>query len=322
MTPEPAPFRHDLADGPEGARAWWIRCPDGVRLRVGHFPAGGDRGTVLLFPGRTEYIEKYGRTARDLVARGFDVLAVDWRGQGMADRLVDDPLTGHVQDFEDYQTDVDAVLKALRDLGLPEPLYLLAHSMGGCIGLRALLRRIPVQAAAFTGPMWGIHMASVMRPAAWALSWSGSRTGLGHRYVPGTKPASYVASEPFENNVLTSDREMFDYMRGQVTSEPSFRLGGPSLRWLGAALAECRALAAEPSPPVPCVTFVGVRERIVDTDRIRDRMTRWPQARLVYLEGAEHEVLMEDPATRAWLADEAAALYGACKGTLQPRISA
>lgn len=308
---EPAPFHADLAQGPEGSRAYWMRTEDGVRIRVGVFPCEQARGTVLLFPGRTEYVEKYGRTAADFTARGYGVLTIDWRGQGLADRLLSNDRIGHVNHFTDYQKDVDAALRAAAALDLPRPWHLLAHSMGGAIGLRAAMRGIPVASTVFTGPMWGIQISALMRPAAWALSWGGAKVGLGHKIAPGTKSDSYVVSEPFEDNTLTSDREMFDYMRAQVLAEPSLQLGGPSLRWLNEALADGRALAGRPSPDVPCLTFVGSNERIVDTDRIRDRMAHWPGGRLELIAGGEHEVLMQGPEVRAHVTGRAVALFDA-----------
>ena len=38
--------------------------------------------------------------------------------------------------------------------------------------------------------------------------------------------------------MLTTDREMWAYMRDQVRAVPEFALGGPSLAWLGAALVD------------------------------------------------------------------------------------
>jgi len=154
MALTPAPLFTDIHPGPEGGMAHWVETSDGKRIRVGHWPVSGAKGTVLLFPGRTEYIEKYGPAASDLAARGLGTIAIDWRGQGLADRLLDDPRVGHVDAFSDYQKDVAAMLRAARALSLPRPFYLLAHSMGGCIGLRAVIEGLPVQAAAFTGPMW------------------------------------------------------------------------------------------------------------------------------------------------------------------------
>ena len=112
----PAPFHAEVADAPEGARAFWLTASDGVRLR-GVVWAGGRRGTAVLFPGRTEFAEKYGRVARALVARGFAVAVIDWRGQGLSDRQPLNPMLGHVEDFRDYQRDVAALLDLVAELG-------------------------------------------------------------------------------------------------------------------------------------------------------------------------------------------------------------
>ena len=311
---ENAPLFHDVADGPDGGRAFWLRAADGVRIRVGHWPcAHGEavRGTVLLFPGRTEYVEKYGRAAADLAGRGYDTLTIDWRGQGLADRLLKDRRVGHVGQFTDYQKDVAAMVEAAQALDLPRPYYLLAHSMGGCIGLRALMEGLPVAAGAFTGPMWGIQMATATRPAAWALSWGAPRLGLGHHLAPGTKPETYVLAEPFDDNTLTRDADMYGYMRHQMTTYPQLCLGGPSLRWLNEALVEMAGLARRPAPPQPCLTYLGTQERIVCPARIAARMDGWADSALRYVQGGEHEVMMDTPATRAMVFNGVAAHFAA-----------
>ena len=288
----PAPFHAALARAPAGGAAHWIEADDGARLRLAAWPAGG-RGTVLILPGRTEYIEKYGPAAGELAARGFAAAVIDWRGQGLSDRLLEDAETGHVLEFGDYQRDLAAALAAMRGLGLPEPLFLLAHSMGGCIGLRALMSGFPVRAAVFSAPMWGIRIAQALRPVAWALSLGARRLGQGHRYAPGTGPVNYVAMAEFADNVLTTDPEMYAFMRGQIAAEPSLALGGPSLHWLHEALKETAALRRLPSPVLPALTVLGSRERVVDPRPIHARMARWPGGRLDLVPGAEHEVMME-----------------------------
>lgn len=294
MTYAAAPLYTDVADGPDGGEAVWLTASDDVRLRAGIWPGeGAARGTVLLFPGRTEYVEKYGRTARELGQNGYATLVMDWRGQGLADRLHPDALAGHVDRFTDYQRDVAAAVDLARAKGLPEPYFLIAHSMGGCIGLRAVMEGLPVAACVFTGPMWGIHISAPVRPAAWVLGWGSGKLGLGGTYAPGTKPEAYVIAEPFEDNQLTTSPEMFHHLQKQIGRYPELALGGPSLTWLHEALKECRALSRMPSPDVPCLTFVGSNERIVDVPRIHDRMKRWPNGRLEVVDGGEHEVLME-----------------------------
>lgn len=308
MTAEPAPFFAEVADGPPDGRAEWRRTRDGVRIRCGYWP-GGDKGTVLLFPGRTEYIEKYGRTAARFAAQGYAVATVDWRGQGLADRLLDDPMRGHVTRFEDYALDVEALVAGARAQGLAEPFHLVAHSMGGCIGLAALHAGLPVKSAVFTGPMWGIAMSSMVRPVAWVLSFLSRPFGLGWGYVPGSEPETYVAASAFADNVLTTDAGMFEYMRRQVAAHPGLALGGPTLHWLYAALVETRRLRARPAPAVPALTFLGTNERVVDTRPIHAVMARWPGGRLEMIEGAEHEVLMETPEIQARVFGETCAHF-------------
>jgi lysophospholipase len=303
-------LHHDLADGPPGGRAFWIRADDGVRLRAAFWP-GGDAGTVVLIPGRTEYIEKYGRAAADLAQRGYSTLCIDNRGQGLADRLAPNPMMGHVRRFADYQRDLAALLTLAEGLDVPHPLFLMGHSMGGAIGMRAVMQGYPVRAAVFSAPMWGIAMAPLLRPVARVVGPVARAVGLGLRYAPSTSPLPYVLSAPFEGNTLTTDRAMWDWMVGHLHAQPGLQLAGPSLQWLDEALAECRWLQGQTPPPLPCLTMLGGNERIVDTGAVQAIMARWPGARLDMVPGAEHELMMETPARRAAFFDTAAALFRA-----------
>lgn len=305
----PAPFFADVAEGPTGGHAVWVKATDGTRLRLGYWPKGDAKGTVLMLPGRTEYVEKYGRTAVDFHQRGYAMVAIDWRGQGLADRQLEEPFKGHVDDFAEYQQDFDAMIAFARAQKLPEPYFMLAHSMGGCIGLRALANGAPVQAASFTAPMWGILMAAWMRPMALAISTAARWFHLDDRLTPGTSEKTYVLAQGFAGNSLTTDADMWGYMQRQATAHPELTLGGPSLGWLNAALRECHALSLLQSPGVPTQTALGGAEKIVDVGPIHARMSVWQNGSLDLYPSAEHEILMETAATRATFADKAAALF-------------
>ena len=308
---ENAPFFEDVADGPKGGAAYWLQADDGIRIRVAQWPLAKAKGTVLLFPGRTEYAEKYGRAAKEYQARGYALVAVDWRGQGKADRLTGNHGLGHVKNFADYQLDVDAVIANLRDTGMPEPYFLVAHSMGGCIGLRALHNRLPVKAAAFSAPMWGISIAQPLRTAAWAIGIVGPMIGLGGLVSPGRSTENYVEEAPFEGNELTNDPVMFTYMRDQLAAHPDLGLGGPSINWVGKALAEMRALDQMQSPNYACFTGLGTNETIVDPDRIKSRMARWAKGELAIYDNAKHEIMIEVKDVRDDFFDRSAALFDA-----------
>ncbi len=284
---------------------------DGVRLRAVHWNRSASAGTVLLLNGRTEYAEKYGRVASEFARLDYALLTVDWRGQGLSDRLRGDRTLGHVERFGDYQLDVEAMVAHARELGLPTPWFLLSHSMGGAIGLRALIDGLPVRAAAFSAPMWGIQMASALKPVAWSVSEMGRQLGLGHLLTPGQEPHCYVSRCDFADNTLTSDRESFELMRAQVTAEPDLALGGPSLHWLNEALREMWRLMYTRLPAIPALVVVGTDEVVVDPARIRRRVANWPGARLVTIPTARHEVLMETPAIRSRVLREIAAHFAA-----------
>lgn len=306
MTLEPAPL--GACDAPGGGRAFWLSAADGARLRVAHWP--GDR-CVLVLPGRTEAIEKYGLVVADLAAAGWGALVVDWRGQGLSPRLTTDPLRGHVARFADFQADLDAVLAAAETLA-PGPMPWLAHSMGGCIALRGAMRGLGPKAVAFSAPMLGLaqppHLLTLVRLAG-AMA---QPLGLDRGYAPTTGPAFGLPGMGFEGNNLTADRAQFDRMKAQIAAEPKLALGGPSLRWMAAALDEMGDLAARPSPgAMPALFGLGTEDAIVSVAAIRARAARWPGAALAEYPGARHEILMERPAVRDDFLRRAIALFDA-----------
>jgi lysophospholipase len=306
-----APYYAEIAGGPEGGAAHWLTTSDGLRIRAAHWNAADAKGTVLIFPGRTEFIEKYGDTAKELQERGFASIAIDWRGQGIADRMTPNRAVGHVGEFSDYQNDVAALMAHAAELDLPRPYFLVAHSMGGCIGLRAMMNGLDVNAVMFSAPMLGMKIAPHMRPVAWGLSTLSLALGFDKMMAPGQMEEGYVLREDFAANTLTNDPETWAMLGRQLQAQPDLGLGGPSLRWLNKSLREMRALSQMPSPATPCLTFLGTDEEIVDPQRIKDRMNVWPNGTLRVIPGGKHEMLMDLPDLRKQVFDETTALFEA-----------
>jgi len=306
-----APLYEEIAGGPAGGAAHWLTTSDGMRIRAGHWNSANAKGTVLIFPGRTEFVEKYGATAKALQERGYASLAIDWRGQGIADRMTPNRAIGYVGEFADYQHDVAATLAYAEEIGLPRPYFLLGHSMGGCIGLRSLNEGLDVAAVMFSAPMWGVQMAAPLRPVAWGLSAVSTPLGFDQTLAPGQLEEGYALRASFEENTLTNDPDMWALFGKQLQLHPDLGLGGPSLRWLNASLREMHRLSSTPSPRLPCMTYLGTDEAIVDPFRIRARMKNWPDGVLRVIEGGKHEMLMDTPELRTKIFDETAAFFDA-----------
>lgn len=305
---EPAPL-HIGAEGSPDGQAFWTAAEDGTRLRVALWRAADAAGTVLLFPGRTEYVEKYGDIATALNRAGLSVLAIDWRGQGLSAHRDPRVRMGDVERFLDYQKDVAALSATADALALPPARVLLAHSMGGTIGLRALHRGLGVRAAAFSAPMWGLPLRGMRRPLAWALSSAATRAGRPDLYPPGHPRESYVLTADPVQNTLTSDLRTLAQMRALMSDHPELALGGPSLRWVHEALVEMRALAHLAPPPLRAYTAVGSDERVVDPQAIRRAMSRWKSGEIDLFSGARHEIMMEVPIHRDRFLSRAIALF-------------
>ncbi|MDO5659094.1 MAG: alpha/beta hydrolase [Paracoccus sp. (in: a-proteobacteria)] len=295
----PAPFMQLPGVDLPPAHALWLRAADDLRLRAVLWTAPAARGTLLLFPGRTEYCEKYDAIARLLTARGLHVLAIDWRGQGLSDRLLDDPRPGHIGSFADYQKDVAELVRAAEALDLPQPWHLLAHSMGGAIGLAALAEGLPVVTASFSAPMWGILHGPLPRGAVTAISHLAGRVGRSGKPAIGTGGGgTYLLDEPFSGNLLTGYAPEWARLLVEAESWPELTIGGASWGWVAEAMSECARLSRLPAPDLPALISLGSDEAIVSPQAIRQRAAGWQRARLLELDGVRHEVLMDAPRHR------------------------
>ncbi|MEM1151088.1 MAG: alpha/beta hydrolase [Pseudomonadota bacterium] len=282
---------------PDGAELVWFKGASGRRLRACVVPAlqsDAARGTVLVCPGRTEFIEKYFEVARDLQAKGFAALILDWPGQGLSDRLLEDRGKGHIDDFQTFMGALRNGLDALEDQ-LPRPHVSLAHSMGGAIALAAISEElVKVEAAAFCAPMWGLRTRVFgMRYLVWAMRAMG-RSG-DYAQQPGPP-------ERFKDNIVTHDERRWQIHRDLVDTAPDLGLGPVTWGWLGASLAIVRTFARKSkleAIDIPVLVASAEQEKLVDNRSHARVVSSLPKCEHIEVEGALHEILMETDDKRA-----------------------
>jgi lysophospholipase len=287
---------------PDGAEEIWFEGRGGLKLRAVCAPSAQrpPRGSVILCNGRTEFIEKYFELIRWFQARGFAVLTLDWRGQGLSDRHLPNPLKGHLESLDDPVSDLAALLKLAADK-LPRPHLLVAHSMGGGIALRALqTRRIEVEAAIFSAPMWGI--AGLKN---WQKRFARFMTaiGAGTSFAPGA--ARTWKKEPFKRNPVTHDRERYARAQALVMAEPRLALAGVTLGWVNAAVTAFEGFdqpGALAHLRMPIVIASAGEESIVDNSAHDVIAKLLVHGEHIVIPGAKHEILHETDDVRArWL---------------------
>lgn len=291
---------------PPGAEATWLEGARGVRLRAGLFrPPGAPRGSVVLSPGRTEFIEKYFEVIGELQSRGFVALVHDWRGQGLSDRLHADGLRGHADGVDDFLVDFARVLDAFADR-LPRPWINLAHSMGGGLTNVALARgERRFDGQVLSAPMFGLdHMGVPSMVADAALDMS-LATGGASRWALQIEPGGGRLAR------LSHDPVRLERWLEQMRLHPQLAIGGLTWGWLEMARQVRRALLGDALSRVtlPTVLLLAGGEAAVDNGLIRSAARIMPDAKLVEFPGSWHEILMETDAVRAgaWQAFDALA---------------
>lgn len=282
---------------PKGAAVGYVETVDGRRLRYARWTSANERlGTVCLLQGRAEFIEKYYETIGELRTRGLDVVTWDWRGQGGSGRALDDPNKGYVQDFDEYQLDLEAMVEKVVLPHGRQPLIALAHSMGAAILLRYLASRGKIFARTiFVSPMIGLrgYRSSAVARTAFRI---GRFCGFGTSYIPfgyGTA----MDLRPFDGNFRTSDAERYSRNAKIVTAAPDLGLGSPTIGWTAAALDVMREIAKrKPAADLalPPSLFMASCQDEIASSAATKRFAR-SKARACYsgVKGARHELLME-----------------------------
>jgi lysophospholipase len=298
---------------PSGAIAGEFEGYDGQPLRFARFEAtrGPRHGTICIFPGRTEIIEKYFEVIADLRRRGYAVAIMDWRGQGGSARPIGNTRLGHIVDFSEYDRDLGCFMREVVLPDCPPPYIGLGHSMGGNVLLR--IGGAPgswFDRLVLTSPMIELHPSQLGAPL-WAVrAWSelACAIGLSRTRVP--SGSKHEPNSKFDGNILTSDRERFGRNRALIEAAPQLTLGAPTNGWLRAAL-RSMALIGAPAYPrrisLPILFFIAGEDTIVRQAAIEDFAARVKSGTHVVLANARHEILQEtdDIRGRFWAAFDA-----------------
>ncbi|MEM8616442.1 MAG: alpha/beta fold hydrolase, partial [Pseudomonadota bacterium] len=236
--------------------------------------------------------EKYFEVARELQDKGFAVLILDWPGQGLSQRLLDDPQKGHIDRFETFMGALANGLTAMSDL--PEPRISLAHSMGGAIALAAIGQRlVDVKAAAFCAPMWGLPLGRVQRYFIWAMRVMGRSNDFAMKPGP---------PERFEENIVTYDERRWQLNRDLTDAAPELALGPVTWGWLGASLDIFEQISDDNilrSVDIPIFVASADEEKLVDNRAHARVAAALPDCEHITVDGAMHEILMERDDKRA-----------------------
>jgi lysophospholipase len=295
---------------PDDVVSGTIKTPDGAELRFARWaPPPGRKGTVCVFTGRSEQIEKYFETVRDLRDRGFAVAMIDWRGQGHSARQLRDPRKGYVRSFADYEIDVEAFVQQVVLPDCPPPHFALAHSMGGAVMLRiAHAGKRWFDRMVLSAPMIDLPGRATSLPARLLLR-AMRLTGQGGNYIPGGS-SELTGASSFINNPFTSDPVRFARNMAILEEDPTLGLASPTVAWADTALKTMRGFRASNYPSQirqPILMMAASNDTIVSTAAIEEFAYHLRAGSHLVIAGSKHEILQEQDRFRAqfWAAFDA-----------------
>lgn len=308
----------DFPPFPMGGNVNTLTMPDGTGVRVGHWKpyhySDKDevlKGTVLLVGGRREFMEKHGEFIHDFLTRGYEVYSLDNRGQGLSDRPLDDPQKCHVNDFNEFTSDLDFYIREriLKEKAVGTPLILAAHSMGSHIAFRYLHDHPDVfDKALLLSPMLGLHFSGpVVRILVRMIVWIAVLIGMGRFFAIGQKGPRTETERKIAQKVLTHDTDRYEREARILQDNPHLYVGGVTFSWVKAAIRSLRQIRAKgyvDKIKTPTRVFLSEEERVVDNRRTLWLLEGYDQIEVSFIENARHEIYRESDDIRADLWNE------------------
>ncbi len=273
-----------------------------LKIRAGFIPKKArtkSKGSFIISPGRTEYIEKYAETILALNERGFNVLIIDHRGQGLSDRLGKEYWHGDIDDFDNSSIHLGNAINEFND-ELPHPRFILSHSMGGMIVLNGLIKNYfgEIKGAIFNAPMWSIKPSPFAKQLVYGLC----KTGFKGK----TAPTLNVKWSPndFSTNDVSHDKIRFARNNALMLCEPRLQLGGPTNAWVKSSYDIFKNFTAEnlSKITIDILVFQAGNETLVDNAGQEKIAKLLPNAKIIKIENAKHEMLVEieEIRTQVW----------------------
>lgn len=296
-------FPHAIAAGLTllGGRDIYAKVDD-IDVR-GHFwPVYDDgqlppKGTIIFSPGFTEFCEKYSAAFKRLHDEGYDVLTIDWPGQGRSGSLGRNPIAVHIDSFETHLRAMDAMIEAA-DIGARD-IILMGHSMGGHLTLRLAARyQDKAKAAVILAPMIAPPVMPVTGVRLLARLFQA--VGLGRSYPPLRRVAALEIERIFrEGNSLTRWQPGYDSQFIWLDDVPELHRSGPTAGWVKAAYDSCARYTLNAqwmrARRLPILALTGSAERVVHK-KSTDQMIQWlPNCTHHEYPDARHELLLELP---------------------------
>lgn len=291
---------------PKTSEIEYFTASDGLKLRVGFFPAHGQaKATILLIGGHREFLEKYGEFIGEFQSRGFNVYSFDLRGQGLSGRLLANRNKSHNPDFGRMVMDIDEIIDAkINRQTLNHPFYLVAHSMGSQLALRYVHDHVDMfDKAVLLSPFTEIFGGSALLGALIRIyAKTACALGLSKFFAPGQVKTKALMDHDQALGQLSHDQKRYNRALKAMEVNPDLFSGGVTYGWLCGVFKSIDIIGQvgyAKAIKTPLLCILSQQETVVDnktTIRILQKA-----AKIEMIQGARHEIYFETDQIRELL---------------------
>ncbi len=259
-------------------------------------------GTVVILPGFTEFAEVYFETARDFLARGYNVYIMDWRGSGRSDRYPGKADRSNTLGFDHDENDLDQFLSVVVKRHAVKPIFLIAHSFGSHVALRYLHdHQNIVRAAALSAPPLSCPGTHAPPWAVSLYSWLMCKNNRGDNFADKQGDWKYMAPIISKMSTHSHDPVRVRLEAWWCALDPALSAGGATWSWLWQFQKSCDLLTSKgyaSEIKTPILLGCALADRIADPKMDAKYAEQISGCKTYSGQGARHELFLEDDAHR------------------------
>ena len=257
------------------------------------------KGIVIISHGFTEFCERYHENIYYFLKAGYHVYMPEHQGHGRSFRPyldIENPdysLT-HTDSFQEYVDDLHFIITSLvMPVRQGIPLYLYAHSMGGCIGTLYLEQHPNIfKRAILNAPMLELKLDPLPNDVAWGVAKFMCKIGKSHDYALTQYPFN---PNPNFDNALSTSKARYHYVFSLTKKDKRFTNSGASYGWLLAAMrATHKALKKENCEKIttPILLFSAGKDSLVKKEGQLKLLEHVKHGTFVWVPSEKHEIFL------------------------------
>jgi lysophospholipase len=225
----------------------------GARLFSRSYETPSCSGEVIVVHGFAEHSGRYGALVDHLRSKAYSVTVYDQRGHGRSEGL-----RGHIDRFDIYEDDLDAVVSHVRSRSLATRITLIGHSLGGLIALRYLARGgEQVRGAVISAPL--LRVAVAVPPAKVLIA------RVAASVAPRLRMKNEIDPLLLSRDAAVGDAYAMDPLVGKLVSA----------RWFVEAVRAMKeAMEWAPRVTVPLLVMHGTLDRLASVEATEEFFSR------------------------------------------------